>query len=103
MVNGVWAQEALKRWEEKRDAKSELLASRPQLGYYEQIVWEAFQVLHSAREYNMGGPQKLRISEALIYMKEIGLKTDDGLILVLAMDDTWMEYYVKKHGPKKGK
>ena len=46
----------------------------------------------------MGGPQKLEISEIVFYLKEVGLVVEDGLMLILALDDEWMKYYQDKKG-----
>lgn len=51
----------------------------------------------------MGGPQKIKISEMIVYLKEIGLGVEDGMVLVLVLDDEWMLYYQKHNAPKKGK
>lgn len=91
----------MEKWENVSGSRSELLASKPQLGYYSQVVWDAFRILNSARGYNMGGPQRLVISEITSYLKEVGLIVEDGLLLVLALDETWMDYFNAHHRDKK--
>ncbi len=49
----------------------------------------------------MGGPQKLVISEITSYLKEVGIVVEDGLLLVLTLDETWMDYFNAQHKDKK--
>lgn len=51
----------------------------------------------------MGGPQKLMISEIVMYLKEVELVVEDVLQFILALDEVWMTYYVEHKAPKKGK
>ena len=47
------------------------LANRPKLEPEDHAYVEAFQCLHSARSYNMGGPNPLAVGEMTAYLRDL--------------------------------
>lgn len=94
------AREALERWEKLSGKESQVLLDWPVVqGLEAQDSWNAFQFLGNSRQFGFETPQKVLVSEMLIYADRRGITDLEEFITIIQhLDHVWYEVVVKKDG-----
>lgn len=96
----------LRQQEIKTGVTPQALLSRPILSQYEQLYYDAFFELNGSRQWTIGGPSSIPLSEIETYFRIHHVEEEEEqaeyISIFQAMDDVFIKHFTKST-PKAGK
>ncbi len=85
---------------DKTGGTADVMASRPELSQWAFPYWETFSILSGSRQWTMGGPAPIPLTEIEAYCRLTGVDEMDDvadlLYQVRRLDGVWLEETGKK-------
>lgn len=92
--------EGYRKYREATGEDAHDVQAAPKIDQFTADIWEAWRLLTGSRQYTMGGPAPIAISEIKAYADYLEIKDSDDrdrlLQLISSMDAKWLELIAPK-------